>query len=371
MTNAAEPGDKMIGLQTDKPPDLIVENSTVENTIVDSLTENNADTNVRTREIGTDSVSSPLGNPKFANIFNIAISPKKPEVLLIEDNVCLKCNRGCEGEILSCYICNLAAHYCCYPSQCTDDLKTLARGNFEKAISFKQHKWFCQDCSKLTFNNVTEIISNGFTDQLKNMLSMFQTKLIEEVKGVVSIEIKNAVDNKYNCNDNRTDCNDNHTNGNSTQIQYAGIVKNSQCIQNNNNQGLPIRNNKQFPNIDKPGTHSHSPAPAEHRETSSNQESEYGLTNGEYTANKGNNKLNSKQKCQITIQIINRKLRRTIGMGPGAHPWIQAKYLQQIITAIWSKVHQQTVDRSISTFGKEMHYIQDQQATQMLSQAEK
>ena len=242
-------------IHTHEPADLLQNNSTL------SLQPNSNDTCVNTSEAETETVSNPLGNSNFD--YNLlAFSFKKPDTLYIENSVCLKCSRGCENETLTCYLCKLAVHYCCYPSQCTDELKTLAKGNFKNVNTFKQHKWFCKDCSKLTFQNVSESISSSFNEQLMKILNMFQNNIIEEVKGVVS-EVRNGISEDIN---NALDKNSNSTHN---------VHKN--C--NNTHNIDKIRNVAHPPKINITGKSSHLSAPAGQRTAALIQNGEYQLTN--------------------------------------------------------------------------------------------
>ena len=99
-------------------------------------------------------VSNPLGNFNFN--FNIDLNefdilPKITDKLLIDENVCLTCSKGCEKQTLTCYICQLTVHYCCYPTE--SEGKPLARGNFENLAKFKRHKWFCKDCEQVDISS--------------------------------------------------------------------------------------------------------------------------------------------------------------------------------------------------------------------------
>ena len=173
---------------TKEPPDKIVSNP---------LGPTFCITNHASKDITEVSMSPDF---VFTNTFN--------DQLYIEDGKCLKCECDDIGsETLSCYICELKVHYCCYPSQGgSQSDKILASTSFGNAEKFANHKWFCSQCVDYTFKDILNTITDKVTRKVSHVVDAaqknvedplqvsIQKQLVEEVRKAVREEVIKEVE---------------------------------------------------------------------------------------------------------------------------------------------------------------------------------
>ena len=91
--------------------------------------------------------------------FVFTVAQKKNQGVI--DSLCVKCRKTVsETEVLTCYLCKLAVHYCCYKGQRSQGKNmAMCKTDFDKLSKSKNNKWFCNGCSRISFNDILQVIS--------------------------------------------------------------------------------------------------------------------------------------------------------------------------------------------------------------------
>ena len=115
--------------------------------------------------------------------YSINISNNTKIEYLNENDICLKCKAICsEEDVLSCFVCNLQAHYCCYPSKDTHrPLATTYHKNFKKHTNYR---WFCEGCSELNLSNIFAQITQKVSENVADIIDRLNDNIIDDLKDV-------------------------------------------------------------------------------------------------------------------------------------------------------------------------------------------
>ena len=106
---------------------------------------------------GYESSRSPVLSVDRSFVFTVA--QKKHQGVI--DGLCVKCIKAVdETEVLTCYLCKLAVHYCCYKGRRGQGKNmAICKTDFDKLSKTKNHKWFCNGCSNISFDDILQVIS--------------------------------------------------------------------------------------------------------------------------------------------------------------------------------------------------------------------
>lgn len=144
--------------------------------------------------IVTDSSTGlPESNTDYEDYFSIKIAPKKHQGVI--DNICKECKAfNLKDQTLECYLCKLKVHYCCYSPQNSKQKgkSTLCKSTFDKVKPLSNHKWFCNQCSLITIDELLIKISN----QMKIKMNTMVQEATQEMKNKMETETNPNTANK-------------------------------------------------------------------------------------------------------------------------------------------------------------------------------
>ena len=106
---------------------------------------------------------------------------------------CVECKETCEEEILTCFICNLNVHYCCYNSKSLGAQHKMDKMLFDTIKSMKCLSWKCDGCIGIEMENITDTISTAVQTKVSKSLQQTidgrQNELKSHMDNIVSEKI--------------------------------------------------------------------------------------------------------------------------------------------------------------------------------------
>ena len=133
----------------------------------------------------TDSTPE-INLPEFSvdSYLDFSVVQKKKQGIV--DGICTACTRSdIENETLSCFLCSYKIHYCCYKSR--KNKRPICKTTWEKCSSSPNHRWFCNNCSQISFEDILQAISAHTKEKVSLMLQEEQANVDNQIASATAL----------------------------------------------------------------------------------------------------------------------------------------------------------------------------------------